>query len=66
MTTFTSAGPGPRVIEGLEILAQLTHPELFSSLIPPDVVAKLDAEMARRTPAMQIANCFRPYHHTKF
>ena len=53
--------PGPRVIEGLEILAQLTHPQLFSGLIPPGVVAKLDADMARRTPATRISNCFRPY-----
>ena len=53
--------PGPRVVQGLEILAQLTHPELFSGLIPPETVAKLDAEMASRYPAPQIASCFRPY-----
>ena len=27
--------PGPRVVDGLEILAQLTHPELFSGMVPP-------------------------------
>ena len=53
--------PGPRVVQGLEILAQLTHPKLFSGLIPPETVAKLDGEMASRCPAPQIANCFRPY-----
>jgi iron complex transport system substrate-binding protein len=53
--------PGPRVVQGLEILAQLTHPELFSGLIPPETVAKLDVEMASRCPATQIASCFQPY-----
>nr|ABZ06486.1 putative periplasmic binding protein [uncultured marine microorganism HF4000_010I05] len=53
--------PGPRIVQGLEILAQLTHPELFSGLIPPDTVAKLDPDMSRRCPASQIASCFRPY-----
>ena len=38
--------PGPRVVDGLEILAQLTHPEMFSGLIPPGVVVKLDAGAA--------------------
>jgi len=53
--------PGPRVMQGLEILAQLTHPEVFSGLIPPSTVAKLDPEMARRSPPEKIARCFRPY-----
>ena len=53
--------PGPRVVIGLEILAQLTHPELFSNLIPPGVVVKLDAEAAAKTPPEKIAECFRPY-----
>ena len=53
--------PGPRIFTGLEILAQLTHPELFSGLIPPGVVVKLDAEAAARTPTRQIAECFHPF-----
>ena len=53
--------PGPRVVQGLEILAQLTHPELLSGLIPPETVTKLDADMASRCPTSQIASCFRPY-----
>ena len=53
--------PGPRVIIGLEILAELTHPDLFSNLIPPGVVAKLDADAAANTPPAGIAECFHPY-----
>lgn len=53
--------PGPRVVQGLEILAQLTQPEVFSGLIPPNTVAKLDAELARGCPPAKIARCFRPY-----
>ena len=53
--------PGPRVVVGLEILAQLTHPELFSGLVPPGTVAKLDAVAAASTPPEHIAECFRPF-----
>ncbi len=53
--------PGPRVVNGLEILAQLTHPELFSGLIPPGTVVKLDANAAANTPPGKIAECFHPF-----
>ena len=53
--------PGPRIVVGLEILAQLTHPQLFSGLIPPGAVAKLDAEAAASVPAEDIAACFHPF-----
>jgi ABC-type Fe3+-hydroxamate transport system substrate-binding protein len=53
--------PGPRVVQGLEMLAQLTHPELFSGLIPPGTVAKLDQFLAADCPADEIAACFKPY-----
>ena len=53
--------PGPRVVEGLEILAQLTHPELFQDMIPPGVAVKLDADAAAVTPPEDIAACFRPF-----
>ena len=52
--------PGPRVVRGLEILAQLTHPDVFSGLIPPDSVLKLDPGTAGGGPG-GIARCFRPY-----
>ena len=53
--------PGPRVVHGLEILAQLTRPDIFSGLIPPDTVVKLDPEMAASCPSQEIGRCFRPY-----
>ena len=53
--------PGPRVVEGLEILAQLTHPELFQGMIPPGVAVKLDADAAASTPPEDIAACFYPF-----
>jgi iron complex transport system substrate-binding protein len=53
--------PGPRVVQGLEILAQLTHPEAFSGLIPANAVAKLDPALALGCPPEEIAGCFRRY-----
>jgi iron complex transport system substrate-binding protein len=55
------SSPGPRVVQGLEILAQLTHPDRFSGLLPPQAVMKLDAALAARCPVQDIARCFRPY-----
>ena len=53
--------PGPRIVDGLEILAQLTHPELFAGNIPAGVVAKLDPVAASGTPPEDIARCFLPF-----
>ena len=53
--------PGPRVVVGLEILAQLTHPDLLSGLVPPGTVVKLDAVAAASTPPEHIAECFHPF-----
>ena len=53
--------PGPRVVTGLEILAQLTHPEAFSGMIPPDTVLKLDPDLAAGRSAEEIADCFVPW-----
>ena len=53
--------PGPRIVQGLEILAQLTRPDIFSGLIPPDTVVKLDPEIAAGCSPQEIANCFRSY-----
>ena len=53
--------PGPRVITGLEILAQLTHPQLFSGLIPPGTALKLDAGLAAGCPPAEIGQCFLPW-----
>lgn len=53
--------PGPRIVTGLEILAQLTHPSLFDGLIPSDTVLKLDASAARDASPDEIAECFVPW-----
>ena len=53
--------PGPRIAQGLEILAQLTHPQTFSGFIPPNAVVKLEPELAAGCPPHQVAQCFRPY-----
>ncbi|MCY4367321.1 MAG: ABC transporter substrate-binding protein [Chloroflexi bacterium] len=53
--------PGPRIVTGLEILAQLTHPSLFDGLIPSDTVLKLDASAARSASADEVAECFVPW-----
>ena len=53
--------PGPRVVQGLEILAQLTHPELFSGLVPPGTVMKLDPARALTRDPQDVADCFLPY-----
>lgn len=34
--------PGPRVVTGLEILAQILHPELFSGLIPAAAAVRVE------------------------
>lgn len=53
--------PGPRVVDGLEAIAQLTHPDLFSGQIPPGMVQKLDAGQAENLPAERIDEAFRPW-----
>lgn len=53
--------PGPRVVTGLEILAQLTHPQLFSGLIPSGTALKLDAGLAAGCPPAEIGQCFLPW-----
>jgi len=55
------SSPGPRVVQGLEILAQLTHPNLFTGLVPPNTVARLDPDLAAQCLPQDIARCFRPY-----
>lgn len=40
--------PGPRIVKGLEILAQMIHPELFSGLIPPGAAVKLEWSKAEQ------------------
>jgi iron complex transport system substrate-binding protein len=37
--------PGPRIITGLEMLAQLLHPGIFSEMIPEETVRSFHADM---------------------
>ncbi len=53
--------PGPRVIDGLEILAQLTHPQLFSGYIRPNTVLKLDGAAVEACSPGDIGACFHPF-----
>ena len=57
----TLSRPGPRVVDGLEAIAQLTHPDLFSGQIPPGMALKLDAGLAASLPSSEIATAFRPW-----
>ena len=53
--------PGPRVVTGLEILAQLTQPHLFQGLVPAETVLRLDAGLAENVASENIGQCFVPW-----
>ncbi len=53
--------PGPRVVQGLEILAQLTHPDVFDGLIPESTVLKLDPGKYGGVAPSGIGDCFVPW-----
>ena len=53
--------PGPRIVMGLEILAQIVHPELFHDLIPAATALKLELPAGRTCPPTALAAYFRPY-----
>ena len=55
------SNPGPRVIQGLEILAQLINPGCFRGLIPPGAVLKFDPSKCESLPSGDISRCFRPF-----
>jgi hypothetical protein len=38
---------GPRLVQGLEIIAEILHPELFSGFIPVDGAVRVDSTPAR-------------------
>jgi iron complex transport system substrate-binding protein len=40
--------PGPRIVEGLEILAEIMHPELFPRTMPPKAWQRLGTDNSRR------------------
>ncbi len=53
--------PGPRTIDGLDLLAGLTHPDLFLDLVPPNSVVKLDAGLYAEHGDGNIGACFKAY-----
>ena len=57
----TLSRPGPRVVDGLELLAELTHPGLFSGHIPANTVLKLDAEPGAKSVGRQDRRGFYPW-----
>src|SRR5262249_28130900 len=46
--------PGPRIVKGLEILAEIVHPELFSRLIPQGSALKLERSRETSVSAQRI------------
>jgi iron complex transport system substrate-binding protein len=52
--------PGPRIVNGLEILAQIIHPELFSGLIPGDAVVKLAWKVDEPIESQRMSERFAP------
>ena len=38
---------GPRLVQGLEIIAEILHPELFSGFITPESAVRVDSALAR-------------------
>jgi iron complex transport system substrate-binding protein len=53
--------PGPRIVLGLEILAQIVHPDLFHGMIPAATALKLALPPGRTCPPAALAEYFRPY-----
>ena len=53
--------PGPRTVNGVELLAELTHPDIFAGMAPKGSVVKLDAERYADQPDGAIGECFIPY-----
>ena len=53
--------PGPRIVIGLEILAQIVHPELFHDLIPAATALKLALPPGCTCPPAALAASFQPY-----
>jgi iron complex transport system substrate-binding protein len=53
--------PGPRIVMGVEILAQIVHPELFHDMIPDATALKLELPAGRTCPPAAFAEYFQPY-----
>jgi len=53
--------PGPRVVDGLELLAQIVHPECVSGMIPDGAVLKLALPEGQTCSPDALAHAFEPY-----
>src|SRR5262244_1174604 len=53
--------PGPRIVMGVEILAQIVHPELFHDMVPDATALKLELPEGRTCPPAALAGYFQPY-----
>jgi ABC-type Fe3+-hydroxamate transport system substrate-binding protein len=53
--------PGPRVVDGLELLAQIVHPECVSGMIPDGAVLKLGLPEGQTCSPDALAHAFEPY-----
>ena len=53
--------PGPRVVDGLELLAQIVHPECVSGMIPDGSVLKLGLPAGQTCSPHALAHAFEPY-----
>jgi iron complex transport system substrate-binding protein len=52
--------PGPRIVEGLEILAQIIQPRMFSRFIPEDSAVKLQWDNTRPLKTQRMSERFVP------
>ena len=53
--------PGPRLVIGVEILAQIVHPEIFHGMIPAATVLKLALPPGQTCSPTALATHFQPY-----
>jgi iron complex transport system substrate-binding protein len=52
--------PGPRIVDGLEILARIIHPELFSGMFSTGGSLKLTWEEAQPIRSQKLSSRFMP------
>jgi iron complex transport system substrate-binding protein len=52
--------PGPRTVNGLEMLAEIIYPELFSGLIPPGAAVKLEWSPKKPILEQRLSERFSP------
>ena len=54
--------PGPRVVEGVEVLSRILHPDLVEHKAPPGSVLKLWLDHGQRCRPRQLRNFFKEYN----